>query len=64
MGNIFDGLGDTKQAAELWGITQDTVKHMCQQGKINARKFGNSWVIDLTQPNPKIYKRSTENETI
>lgn len=56
MTNIFDNIGDTKQAAELWGLSQDTVKHMCQKGKINAKKFGNSWVVDLTQNNPSYNK--------
>lgn len=52
----FDNIGDTKQAAELWGLSQDAVKHMCQHGKINAKKFGNSWVVDLTQTNPSYNK--------
>lgn len=56
--SVFDGLGDTKQAAELWGLTKDTVKHLCQQGEIHAQKFGNSWVVDLSQPNPKKYRKN------
>lgn len=47
---------DTKQAAELWNMSADRVKHMCQNGEIKAKKIGNSWAVDATQPNPKKYK--------
>lgn len=53
--NIFDNIGDTKQAGELWGMTDENVKKLAQKGEINAKKIGNSWAIDLSQPNPKKY---------
>ena len=49
----FDNIGDTKQAAELWSMTDENVKKLAQKGAINAKKIGTSWAVDLSQPNPK-----------
>lgn len=48
---------DTKEASEQWGLSQDRIKHLCSQGKIEAVKVGNSWAIYRNQPNPKKYKK-------
>ncbi|MEK4427602.1 hypothetical protein [Solibacillus sp. FSL K6-1523] len=53
--NILNNIGDTKTAAEKWGMSDENVKKLAQTGKINAKKIGTSWAIDLTQPNPKKY---------
>lgn len=37
--NPFDYIMSTKQAAEKWGLHQDTVKRLARQGKIIARKL-------------------------
>lgn len=55
--NVLDQIGDTRQAADLWGMQPDRVKHLAQNGAIQAKKIGNSWAIDLTQENPKKYKK-------
>lgn len=54
--NILDNVIDVKTASGLWGLSIDRVKHLCQDGDINAKKIGNSWAIDATQPNPKKYR--------
>lgn len=52
--DILDQIMDTKEAAELWGYSSpDSVKQLCQQGKIKAKKLGKVWIIDKNQPNPK-----------
>lgn len=48
---------DTKTASELWGMSQDRIKHLCSQGEIEAVKVGNSWAIYRNQPNPKKYRK-------
>ena len=53
----LEKVGDVIEAAELWGLKADTVKHYASAGKIVARKSGRHWLIDLTQPNPKQYKK-------
>lgn len=53
--SIFEKIGDAKEAGELWGMTAINVKRLAQEGSIVAKKIGNSWAIDLTQPNPKKY---------
>jgi excisionase family DNA binding protein len=35
------------EAAKLLGIKPDTLKHQCQQGKHNAVKMGNTWLIKI-----------------
>lgn len=55
MSNIFDKIGDTSEAANLWNMSVVNVKRLAQNGEINAKKIGNSWAIDLSQPNPKKY---------
>lgn len=43
----------TKQAAELWGISQRRVAILCEQGRIkNAVKAGKTWLLpkDVKKP--------------
>ena len=48
---------DVNEAAELWGLNPDYVKRLCQQGKLKARKMGQTWILDKHQPNPKQRER-------
>lgn len=41
------------EASQLWGLTAAYIKNLCAEGKIDAVKIGNVWVIDKRQPNPK-----------
>ncbi|QGG51622.1 hypothetical protein [Lysinibacillus pakistanensis] len=54
--SILDKIIDTREASELWGLSQDHIKRMCKSGEVIAKKIGNSWAIDATQPNPKKYR--------
>lgn len=40
-----DKLLTTAQAAEIIGVSADTVKKYCQRGSIKALKIGWSWMI-------------------
>lgn len=40
-----NNLWDTATAADFLGLTPDTVKKYCQNGAIQAMKFGRSWMI-------------------
>lgn len=60
--SILDYIGDTKEAAELWGMEPNHLKHLAQQKKIDAKKIGNSWAIDLTQESPKKYKAQKDRD--
>lgn len=45
---------DTAEAAKLWGYEHpDSVKALCLQGKVKARKMTKGWIIDRNQPNPR-----------
>lgn len=55
--NWKNSIIDTKTASELWGMSQDRIKHLCSQGEIEAVKVGNSWALYRNQPNPKKYKK-------
>ena len=46
-------LMSSKQAAELWGITDRQVQSLCSQGKIkDATKLGRAWLIPKDTPKP------------
>ncbi|WP_085520913.1 helix-turn-helix domain-containing protein [Tuberibacillus sp. Marseille-P3662] len=39
MNNPLDQIMSTREAAQKWGITQDSVKRLARQGQIIARKL-------------------------
>lgn len=41
------------KASDLWGLSPAYIKNLCADGKVDAVKIGNVWVIDKRQPNPK-----------
>ena len=44
----------TKQAAELWGISQRRVAILCEQGRIkNVAKAGKTWLLPKNAKKPK-----------
>jgi len=46
-------LMSSKQAAELWGITDRQVQSLCLHGKINdATKLGREWLIPKDAQRP------------
>lgn len=51
--NVLDQIMGVVEAAELWGLSPDRVKGLCQNGEVQAKKIGNSWVLVKDQPNPK-----------
>ena len=43
----------TKQAAEIWSISQRRVSILCEQGRINGvKKAGIMWLIPPDAPKP------------
>lgn len=53
MYNPLDHIMGVKEAGEMWGLSADRVKGLCQAGEVIAKKVGNSWILDKNQPNPK-----------
>ncbi|TCP32201.1 hypothetical protein EV207_101179 [Scopulibacillus darangshiensis] len=51
--SILDQIMGVKEAGELWGLSPDRVKGLCQAGDIEAKKIGKTWIIFKDQPNPK-----------
>jgi excisionase family DNA binding protein len=47
----------TTQAAEMLGLSKETVKKYCQNGAISAVKFGRSWLIEPSEV--KRYKKES-----
>lgn len=58
--NDLNGVIGAEEAADMWGLSAGTVKNMCADGKVRAKKIGKTWVISKYQPNPK--KSDTPNE--
>lgn len=50
------------EASTLWHLEQSTIKKMCQSGKIESVKIGDTWIIrkDEKQPERK-RKRNLKN---
>src|SRR5690625_190200 len=51
--NLLNNIIGVTEASKLWGLAPGTIKNYCAEGKIKAKKIGNTWVIDMNQPNPK-----------
>jgi hypothetical protein len=64
--SILDQIMGVKEAGELWGLSPDRVKGLCQSGEVKAKKIGNSWALVKNQPNPKRrdYVRHAESFTV
>ena len=54
--DIFDRFMTIEEAADFWDMSAPGVKKYCQQGKIDCRKIGTSWIIDKLQPRPYLRK--------
>jgi hypothetical protein len=55
--NVLENIIGVKEASELWGLDASYIKNLCAQGKVKAKKIGNTWVIDKRQENPSKAKR-------
>lgn len=55
--SILDQIMGVKQAGELWGLSADRVKSLCQAGEVECVKIGQSWILVKDQPNPKKRER-------
>ncbi|WP_262767705.1 helix-turn-helix domain-containing protein [Bacillus wiedmannii] len=55
--NPLEHIMGVKEAGELWGLSADRVKGLCQSNKVICKKIGNSWVLVKNQPNPKVTKK-------
>jgi hypothetical protein len=42
-----------EEASDLWGLKPGTIKNYCADGIVQAKKIGQTWVIDKNQPKPK-----------
>lgn len=51
--NPLDQVMGTEEAAERWQLSQDHVKKLCREGKVKAKRIGNTWILLKNQPNPK-----------
>lgn len=51
MSSPFDGLLSFKEAAQLWGLDDSTLRKAVSSGKIientDAKKFGKQWLITV-----------------
>jgi hypothetical protein len=52
--NPINRVMGTDEASALWGLSKQRIKVLCEEGKLEARKIGNSWIMNRNQPNPKM----------
>ena len=62
--DIFDQIMSTRQASELWGLPQDSIKRLARQQKIIAKKLDvddakSPYLILKQQENPKKMNKTT-----
>ncbi|HDR6957143.1 MULTISPECIES: hypothetical protein [Bacillus cereus group] len=62
MNSPLEHIMGVKEAGEMWGLSADRVKGLCQSGEVIAKKVGNSWILDKNQPNPKGGRRVRKEE--
>lgn len=53
MDDLLDYIMGVEEAGTLWGLSPDHVKRLCQDGKVECKKIGKTWVLTKGQPNPK-----------
>lgn len=53
--SILKHIAGISEMSELWGLSESRIKYLCQNGEIEAKKIGKSWVIVKYQDNPKKY---------
>lgn len=49
MPTTIPGLFNAGEAAEYLGVTDSLVRRFCRMGRIKARRFGNSWAIEIKE---------------
>ncbi|PGX09280.1 helix-turn-helix domain-containing protein [Bacillus sp. AFS033286] len=49
MSTFLQNVIDVHQAASILNVSSGHVKNLCAQGKIVAKKIGNTWVIDKSR---------------
>jgi hypothetical protein len=52
----------TEKAAAMWDLTQDHIKKLCRQGKVEAFQIGHVWILLKDQPNPKKVRKLGESD--
>lgn len=50
---VLDKIMGVQEAGKLWQLHPDSVKKLCQEGKLEARVVGRDWILTKDQPNPK-----------
>lgn len=53
-GQVLNRIMGTHEAAAIWGLSQDWIKKLCQDGKVKARLIGKQWILDRNQKSPKM----------
>lgn len=56
---VLEMIMGVKAAGEIWGLSPDQVKRLCRDGKVNAVRIGNTWILEKDQENPKQRERNT-----
>ena len=50
--NPLDHIMGVQEAGEKWNLHPDSVKRLCAQKKVTAKKIGKTWILLRDQPNP------------
>lgn len=53
-GSPLTDIMGVEEAAKLWDLSPGYIKNLCNAGKLEAEKIGNTWVLDKHQQNPKL----------
>lgn len=53
----LDQIMGVDEASDLWNLSPGYIKNICAEGKVQAKKIGNTWILEKNQPNPRMIKK-------
>ena len=56
----LDLIMGVEEASTFWDLSPGTIKNICSQGRIPAKKVGRTWIVSKLQESPKQVSRKTK----
>ena len=56
----LDLIMGVEEASTFWDLSPGTIKNICSQGRIPAKKVGRTWIVSKLQESPKLISRKTK----
>ena len=50
----LDLIMGVEEASSFWNLSPGTIKNICNQGRIPAKKVGRTWIVSKLQESPRL----------